>query len=81
MALRTGKGRPNPDSDAMTDLLVEHTIACPYCGASFIALVDSSEGEAIYIQDCEVCCHPIRFELAIDGSGETGVSVYREEDD
>lgn len=65
----------------MTDLLNEHTIDCPYCGAAFTALIDSSEGEAVYIQDCEVCCHPIRFELSLDASGETGVTVYREEDD
>ncbi|MCH1521871.1 MAG: CPXCG motif-containing cysteine-rich protein, partial [Arenicellales bacterium] len=41
--------------------LEEHLVECPYCGEAFTALVEPSEHEAEYIEDCEVCCQPIVF--------------------
>lgn len=49
--------------------LLETDIDCPYCGARFTALVDSSEGDCDYIEDCAVCCQPIEFHLRIDEDG------------
>lgn len=45
--------------------LEESTIMCPYCGESFTVLVDCSEADQDYIEDCEVCCRPIEFHLRI----------------
>ena len=42
-------------------------ITCPYCGERFEAVVDTSEGDANYIEDCPVCCRPIELHLSIDG--------------
>ena len=43
----------------------EHGLDCPYCGEPITMLLDLSEdGEQDYIEDCEVCCRPIRVRLA-----------------
>jgi len=40
---------------------------CPYCGESVETSVDLSGGDQIYIEDCQVCCRPISFNLQVDG--------------
>ena len=42
-------------------MLEEITVGCPYCGASFVTLVDCSAGDQAYVEDCQVCCAPIHF--------------------
>ena len=39
---------------------------CPYCGEQISMLVDLSVEAQTFIEDCEVCCHPIeiRYETA-----------------
>lgn len=64
----------------MIEPLTEQVVACPYCGARFVALIDTSEGDSGYIQDCEICCQPIRFDVRLDGAGEATVDVAREDD-
>ena len=40
----------------------EKFLQCPYCWEEISILVEEAmEGE--WIEDCEVCCNPIRFEL------------------
>ena len=48
------------------------SIQCPYCGEEFEIEVEASPDEQSYIQDCEVCCHPIALTVV---SGEDGVDV------
>jgi hypothetical protein len=38
----------------------EHFFACPYCWEQISMLLDLSVDEQTYIEDCEVCCRPIR---------------------
>ncbi|HSS63856.1 MAG TPA: CPXCG motif-containing cysteine-rich protein, partial [Gammaproteobacteria bacterium] len=41
--------------------------------------VDCSEGSAKYVEDCPVCCQPIRFELRIREDGTVaGFEASRE---
>lgn len=47
--------------------LLEHGFDCPYCGESITMLVDPSEGDQQYIEDCEVCCNPIGVRLRVSG--------------
>lgn len=55
-----------------------HTIQCPYCGERFETLVDPEAGAATYIEDCQICCQPIEFELRVDSRGAfAGLSVRR----
>lgn len=65
-------------------MLVDHyerPVDCPCCGARFVALVDPCEAGCEYIQDCEVCCRPLRFVLRADPAGESfELQVLREDD-
>jgi hypothetical protein len=55
-----------------------HRIQCPYCGERFDTLVDSTTGATTYIEDCQICCQPIEFELRVDSHGAfVGLSVRR----
>lgn len=59
------------------DALIEVSIDCPYCGASFTTLLDTSGGACDYIEDCAVCCQPIEFQLYFDEDDEPRLSVRR----
>lgn len=62
----------------MLQPLEESTIMCPYCGESFIVLVDCSEADQDYIEDCEVCCRPIEFHLRITDNDSYQLNVNSE---
>jgi len=49
------------------DLLQTHQLSCPYCGEEIQIVVDCSVSEQDYIEDCQVCCRPIHFYIAIEG--------------
>ena len=41
--------------------MIEHFFQCPYCWKSVSMLLDSSIDNQAYIEDCEVCCNPIKL--------------------
>ena len=51
---------------------LEQAFDCPHCGEPITMVLDLSEdGEHDYIEDCEVCCRPIRIRLrAVGGALE-----------
>ena len=49
-------------------MLEETDVTCPHCWESVSITLDLSEDRQDYIEDCPVCCHPIRlFVTADDG--------------
>ncbi|MCB0462795.1 MAG: CPXCG motif-containing cysteine-rich protein [Flavobacteriaceae bacterium] len=44
----------------------EHFFQCPYCWETISMLLDISQNNQSYIEDCEVCCHPIRIKFLIE---------------
>ncbi len=56
----------------------EFSISCPYCGEIIDVLIDSSAGDQEYLEDCSVCCHPIIFEISIDGFTDIKLVVKRD---
>jgi transcription elongation factor Elf1 len=58
--------------------LLERAIYCPYCGESQTVLIDTSEEEQTYIEDCQVCCRPIDFIVSVDHQGDVMVDVRHE---
>jgi hypothetical protein len=42
---------------------METEVNCPYCGETFTTLVDCSDEQQSYIEDCYVCCRPINFQV------------------
>ncbi|ABI57789.1 CPXCG motif-containing cysteine-rich protein [Alkalilimnicola ehrlichii MLHE-1] len=65
----------------MTAETREQFIQCPYCGSHYHAVVDLSGGDQVYIEDCEVCCRPIEFQLHLDAEGHFAELVLRRDDD
>ena len=61
------------------ELLKSSTIICPYCGESMAVEIDCSVDFQQYIEDCQVCCKPIRFVLQVHGE-EWMLDVYGEND-
>lgn len=46
---------------------LEHDFFCPHCGAPISMLLDLSVDRQDYIEDCEVCCRPIRVRVRASG--------------
>ena len=44
----------------------EHFFQCPYCWEEISMLLEPSNKEQQYIEDCEVCCRPIQIEFILD---------------
>ena len=60
--------------------LQNYPVYCPYCGERFSVLIDCSIAEQQYIEDCQVCCRPIEFQLALDSDGAISVTVRHEDE-
>ena len=58
----------------------EQPIRCPYCGEAITVLVDDSLPEQNYVEDCQVCCRPIVFDITADNDGDMLVSVRAEDE-
>ena len=55
-------------------------VACPYCGETIEVLIDCSVEQQTYIEDCQVCCRPIGFNVSVDSDGDFFVMVSHEDD-
>jgi transcription elongation factor Elf1 len=44
----------------------EHFFQCPYCWEQISMLIDTSQSQQTYIEDCEICCNPIQLSVAIE---------------
>jgi hypothetical protein len=62
------------------NMLPSVDIQCPYCGETITVLVDDSAGEQRYIEDCQVCCRPIVFDVAFDVDGDPIVRASSEDE-
>lgn len=52
---------------------------CPYCGEPIELVIDPSEEEQEYIEDCFVCCRPIVVNTYAVGD-EVSIEVRSEND-
>jgi len=49
-------------------MLLPIAFICPHCVERIESAADPSQGSTqSYIEDCQVCCRPLRIELRIDG--------------
>jgi len=56
----------------------ETFFVCPYCNETISILVDLSEnGPVEYVEDCEVCCHPITVQYAVEEHTLSGFQAGR----
>lgn len=48
----------------------EQTLTCPYCWQEITMLIEPTEEQQQYVEDCEVCCNPIEVTFGRDAGGE-----------
>jgi hypothetical protein len=56
----------------------ETEVRCPFCGETFTILVDPSVESQDYIEDCFVCCRPIRFDVRCEDGEVVSVNANRD---
>ncbi|MSP59333.1 MAG: CPXCG motif-containing cysteine-rich protein [Myxococcales bacterium] len=57
---------------------MDDTVTCPYCGEEIDLAIDQGGGQAQeYVEDCEVCCRPMRVSVSASDEGEYAASVSR----
>jgi len=56
--------------------LNEKAIVCPYCSEQLEVLIDPTDINQEYIEDCQVCCQPITFVVTETTNDEIEVRVY-----
>ncbi|MFV1873411.1 MAG: CPXCG motif-containing cysteine-rich protein [Oleiphilus sp.] len=60
--------------------LLETDIDCPYCGEKISVVVEVLDENQEYIEDCQVCCRPITFDILIANDGSPAIYVRSEND-
>ena len=50
---------------------MEYFFSCPYCWEEISMVLDISVRTQTYVEDCEVCCHPIEVRYACEDGALT----------
>ena len=58
--------------------LEEVIITCPFCYQSFTTLIDPSEPNQKYTEDCYVCCHPILLHIKTEDGQVVSIDTEKE---
>ena len=58
-------------------MLEEAAATCPYCWEEISLTLDLSEESRDYIEDCPVCCHPMRVIVTAEDGELMGLEVDR----
>lgn len=53
---------------------------CPYCWEPTEVFVEAAQLGSPFVEDCVVCCHPIRFMAYENGAGGIRIDADREND-
>ena len=63
-----------PEGDGTADS--EALVVCPHCGATSELGLDPGSGVLQqYVEDCQVCCRPLRVTVRYGAAGGADVSV------
>ena len=60
--------------------MLEHFFQCPYCWQNISMLLDESAVNQEYIEDCEVCCRPIRLSFIFEEGELTQFEAFHLDD-
>lgn len=61
-------------------LINTQKVYCPYCAEKIEVVVDLTMEDQTLIEDCQVCCRPIAFEVHLDESGTPTLRPHAEDD-
>jgi hypothetical protein len=53
-------------SSALLTSHMEHFFSCPYCWQEISMVLDPAVKSQTYVEDCEVCCHPIQIRYSFE---------------
>jgi len=56
---------------------MDASVICPFCGEPTEVSVDDEAGKQTFIQDCDVCCHPIQIRARVTADGELTIDADR----
>ena len=68
-------GRLFPKNLFFINKMLEHYFDCPHCWENQLKMIDSSISNQSFIEDCEVCCNPLEFNLTLSENELTSFSV------
>jgi len=68
-------GRLLPKNLFFINKMLEHYFDCPHCWENQLKMIDSSISNQSFIEDCEVCCNPLEFNLTLSENELTSSSV------
>jgi hypothetical protein len=66
---------------AFASASMNYQVECPFCGEPGDVDVEVGGDDAddqVFVQDCEVCCHPWAVRVKVGRDGEVSVSVDRD---
>tara|TARA_R110002050_G_scaffold57423_5_gene129350 strand:- start:272022 stop:272219 length:198 start_codon:yes stop_codon:yes gene_type:complete len=58
--------------------LLDASIYCPYCNEHLTVRIEIMDENQEYIEDCQVCCRPITFDIIVAFDGTYSISVRAE---
>lgn len=61
-------------------MLDTRSIQCPYCWETIEIVIDPSETEQQYVEDCSVCCRPIQLHIQITPKGKYKIQALSEDE-
>jgi hypothetical protein len=61
-------------------MIEDYATQCPYCGEPIVLELDLSAGSQVYVEDCAVCCRPMRVALNVAPDGSHAVDISGEND-
>ena len=50
-------------------------IACPYCNAETLVILDGVDGDSNLVSDCENCCRPINVRARVEDGAVVSIQV------
>ena len=53
----------------------EHFFQCPHCWEDISMLIDVSQRQQTYIEDCEICCNPIQLSVITEAQTITAFNI------
>ena len=57
-------------------------VSCPYCGELVEIALDAGGGAVQrYVEDCAVCCRPMRIDVRYDRGGEATATATAEDEE
>ena len=61
-------------------LIDSQRLYCPYCGELIELVLDLSQEQQCYVEDCPVCCRPMEVQLSVSDQGIASVQLQREDE-